>query len=82
MPTPPIPYEENEVPKAGPSGATDRQAERVKKFEEEGGDQPQARSEKQAEEELEKAREANDDEPHIASTQGTPPSMPGRAPTR
>jgi hypothetical protein len=63
MPTQPIPNDE-EVPKAGPSGATDKLTERVTKFDEEGGDQPQAKSEKHVEEELAKARQESNDEPH------------------
>ena len=60
MPAQPIPNDE-EVPKVGPSGATDKLTERVTKFDEEGGDQPQAKSEKQVEEELVKVRQENDD---------------------
>ncbi len=45
---------ESEEPKAGPSGATDQTKERVTKFDEEGGDQPQAPSERAVEKELER----------------------------
>ena len=55
MRTQPI-HDSETAPRAGPSGATDAQTERVEKFDEEGGDQPQAKSEKQVEEELAKAR--------------------------
>lgn len=51
------PVEDDEAPKAGPSGATDALPERAKKFDEEGGDQPQAKSEEEVAEELRKARE-------------------------
>lgn len=44
--------QEPEVPKAGPSGATDRSVEREKKFDEEGGDQPQAPSQGAVDKEL------------------------------
>jgi hypothetical protein len=42
------------VPKAGPSGATDKTVEREEKFDEEGGDQPQAKSQHEADRELSK----------------------------
>ena len=41
-----------EEPKAGPSGATDKTIEREKKFDEEGGGQPQAASQHEADEAL------------------------------
>jgi hypothetical protein len=44
-------------PKAGPSGATDRLTERVEKFDEEGGAQPQAESEQEVDAELARARQ-------------------------
>jgi hypothetical protein len=43
-------------PKAGPSGATDNTQEREKKFDEEGGAQPHAKSEREISEELKKNR--------------------------
>ena len=48
---------ETQEPKANPSGATDNTEEREKKFDEEGGDQPQAPSQQEVDAELEKARE-------------------------
>ena len=42
--------------KSGPSGATANHEERETKFDEEGGDQPQARSEHEADEALNEAR--------------------------
>jgi hypothetical protein len=42
----------NEPPKASPSGATDKTTERKEKFDEEGGDQPQAPSQHAADQEL------------------------------
>lgn len=42
----------DEKPVAHPSGATDKTVEREKKFDEEGGAQPQAPSQRQADEEL------------------------------
>jgi hypothetical protein len=44
-------------PKTGPSGSTDKTREREKKFDEEGGDQPQAPSESAVERELRKIHE-------------------------
>lgn len=43
-------------PPSSPSGSTDQKQERVKKFDEEGGDQPQAASQRAVDEELERAR--------------------------
>jgi len=43
--------------KASPSGATDQTRERIKKFDDEGGDQPQAPTQQAVEEELRRARE-------------------------
>jgi hypothetical protein len=43
---------DEDTPTAGPSGATDQTRERVHKFDEEGGDQPQAKSERAVEQEL------------------------------
>jgi hypothetical protein len=51
--------ETQEAPAAGPSGLTDKTKEREEKFDEEGGDQPQAPSEQAVEKELEKIREAD-----------------------
>ena len=48
---------ETQEPKANPSGGTDKTKEREKKFDEEGGDQPQAPSQQEVDAELEKARE-------------------------
>ncbi len=45
----------NQQPKTSPSGATDKTVEREKKFDEEGGAQPQAPSQQAVDEELEKA---------------------------
>jgi len=45
------------VPKSGPSGASDRPAEREKKFDEEGGDQPQAPSQQAVDKELQQVQE-------------------------
>ena len=42
--------------KSGPSGATVKTEERENKFDEEGGDQPQAASQREADEALEKSR--------------------------
>lgn len=42
--------------KSGPSGATVKTEERENKFDEEGGDQPQAASQREAEEALEKSK--------------------------
>jgi hypothetical protein len=44
-------------PTVGPSGSTDKTSEREKKFDEEGGDQPQASSESAVERELQKIRD-------------------------
>jgi hypothetical protein len=49
-----LPKEEAE---AGPSGATDKAKEREKKFDEEGGDQPQAPSQRAVDRELQKIEE-------------------------
>jgi hypothetical protein len=54
--------ESQQAPKSGPSGATDKPAEREKKFEDEGGGQPQGIS------------EDPDDEPHSMGSEGTPHS--------
>jgi hypothetical protein len=50
------PGEAGKKPKAGPSGATDETREREKKFDEEGGAQPQAPSQHAVDEELQRAR--------------------------
>jgi hypothetical protein len=47
-----------EEPEAGPSGATDKMKEREKKFDEEGGDQPQAPSQRAVDKELQKINRA------------------------
>jgi hypothetical protein len=46
-----------EEPEAGPSGATDKTKEREKKFDEEGGDQPQAPSQSAVDRELQRVQE-------------------------
>jgi hypothetical protein len=46
-----------EEPGAGPSGSTDKTKEREKKFDEEGGDQPQAPSQSAVDRELQKIEE-------------------------
>ena len=48
----------NQEMRTSPSGATDKTKEREKKFDEEGGDQPQAPSQKAVDEELHKIRKA------------------------
>jgi hypothetical protein len=45
-------------PTSGPSGATDKPTEREMKFDEEGGDQPQAASQQDVDEELRKLDQA------------------------
>jgi hypothetical protein len=52
---------EDDAPKTGPSGATDQTKERVKKFDEEGGDQPQAPSQRAVEEELRRIESESED---------------------
>ncbi len=49
---------DRDTPPASPSGATDQTKERVQKFDEEGGDQPQAPSEQDADKELAHARKS------------------------
>lgn len=55
---------------SSPSGGTDREPERVKKFDEEGGDQPQAPSERAVEAELEKAKQSQT-ESHLNNAVGS-----------
>jgi hypothetical protein len=78
-------------PKANPSGATDKTKERERKFDEEGGDQPQARSQREVDAELEKVRReekssASDalpiaqDWPLSMGSEGLPHSKPHKQP--
>ena len=66
-----------------PSGATDREPERAEKFDEEGGDQPQAPSQRAVEAELEKAKQSQAEShltkaigPHSMGSEGWPHSEP------
>jgi hypothetical protein len=69
---------------SSPSGATDREPERVKKFDEEGGDQPQAPSERAVEAELEKAKQSQTQSPltnaigHSMGSEGWPHNEPAQ----
>jgi hypothetical protein len=70
---------------SSPSGATDREPERAKKFDEEGGDQPQAPSERAVEAELEKAKQSqtqspltNAIDPHSMGSEGWQHDEPGQ----
>ena len=58
---------------SGPSGATDRGAERTQKFDEEGGDQPQAPSQGAVERELEQIQRQQ--QPGLSQAQGFGRSM-------
>lgn len=53
----PATVNKRERPHTSPSGSTDATKEREQKFDEEGGDQPQARSEEEVDNELVKSRE-------------------------
>jgi hypothetical protein len=55
-----VPIDDDAAANAGPSGATDKLQERETKFDEEGGDQPQAKSEHEVADELRKAREGEE----------------------
>ena len=52
---------------SGPSGSTDRAAERAKKFDEEGGDQPQAPSEAAVHRELQQVQSQHGEQPTSTS---------------
>jgi hypothetical protein len=56
--TQPATDQTKENPPSSPSGATDHTTERVKKFDEEGGDQAQAPTQQAVDDELARARQA------------------------
>jgi hypothetical protein len=64
--------------KAGPSGSTETLKEREKKFDEEGGDQPQAPSQQAVDDELSKVLKEPNSEPHSMGSEGRPHSESGQ----
>jgi hypothetical protein len=70
-----MPAKEND--ESSPSGATDRAAERTKKFDEEGGDQPQAPSQAAVDRELRQVQSQHGSSQHQRQELPTEP-RPGR----
>jgi len=66
---------------SGPSGATDRAVERAKKFDDEGGDQPQAPSQAAVDRELQQVQSQHSGSSHQTQV-SSPRSTADEGPTR